>query len=459
MAAAPQHTWLYLLLTFAPLLIGMVLFILGLRGRKLDDHPVCRKCRYDLCGTPDAAACPECGRDLKARWAVRVGNRRRRRVPLVAGPLMIVLSLGVIVTSLSGTNLNPYKPFWLLKLEATTPALGFRSRALDELITRVQHKTLTPAQLDELLATALRVQADTSITWDTKWGHLYCDLLTQGVGTMRQHKQYAEHLYSSQIYARRYVRRGDPIPAAISILPSRGQGDEFHGFDYKPVGERFEIAGLIDHKMTSFNPNPKYFVPGQWPDSRRWIPTDQEPFDQLDTGEYTLECTALIEVTPGMRRSPMAGTTELSSETTITLLPTDTEDDIELYSDPAAAASLDRYLPTQQVNFDTGLNGHHINISDVAWPNIKQDLTGFTFAYRVYVRHNGQEWPTNKYFIGHGSRSEWITERGEIPRFVDTGRVTLIYRPDKDAARRTLDVYRILDHEFVIKDVQIVRQP
>ena len=51
--------------------VGTALLILGLRGRRLDGHPVCRKCRFDLVGTPDVSVCPECGRDVTQPATVR----------------------------------------------------------------------------------------------------------------------------------------------------------------------------------------------------------------------------------------------------------------------------------------------------------------------------------------------------------------------------------------------------
>src|SRR5690349_6074803 len=65
-----------LLLTVPPaatLLLGVVLLALGLRGRRVGDHPYCRRCGFDLFGLPPAhPACPECGADLLAAPAKSV---------------------------------------------------------------------------------------------------------------------------------------------------------------------------------------------------------------------------------------------------------------------------------------------------------------------------------------------------------------------------------------------------
>ena len=77
---APTVSWTSLI--FLPLLMllaGAVLLVIGLRGRRVGDHPVCRRCGFDLFGNPAAARCPECGADLGVSGAVRTGHLRRRR--------------------------------------------------------------------------------------------------------------------------------------------------------------------------------------------------------------------------------------------------------------------------------------------------------------------------------------------------------------------------------------------
>ncbi len=34
---------------------GVVALVLGLRGRRIDDHPICRKCGFDLVGSLPSA--------------------------------------------------------------------------------------------------------------------------------------------------------------------------------------------------------------------------------------------------------------------------------------------------------------------------------------------------------------------------------------------------------------------
>src|SRR5438067_13324862 len=88
-------TILPLLAPAAAVLVAAGLLVYALRGRRIDDHPVCRKCGFDLFGKPEGSTvCSECGADLAGKRAVRVGNRRRRSRVLAAAAPMLLLSAG-----------------------------------------------------------------------------------------------------------------------------------------------------------------------------------------------------------------------------------------------------------------------------------------------------------------------------------------------------------------------------
>src|SRR5215208_2333842 len=72
----------YTLTLFTAIACGVtgLMMILARRGRRIDDHPLCRKCGFDLFGLPGTSHnCPECGRDLRRRRATRIGHRQRHR--------------------------------------------------------------------------------------------------------------------------------------------------------------------------------------------------------------------------------------------------------------------------------------------------------------------------------------------------------------------------------------------
>ncbi len=104
------------------LLIGVVLTWLGLRGRRVDNHPICRRCRRDLFGLgSDSAACPECGADLTT-YNIRTGTRVRRSRFIYVGATLAVLGLLALtpltMTLMLGARANGMKPLWLLMWES-----------------------------------------------------------------------------------------------------------------------------------------------------------------------------------------------------------------------------------------------------------------------------------------------------------------------------------------------------
>lgn len=136
------------------LVIGAILTVRGWCGPRIDDHPRCRRCRYDLSGIDDPQTCPECGRALTRRRAVRHGRRRRRRVVLVFGVLLLLLGAtggGMVgVDRAKSIEWDPHKPTWWL----TSDLRNGRLRAWNELRRRQNHDALSVDQTVTLVGIA-----------------------------------------------------------------------------------------------------------------------------------------------------------------------------------------------------------------------------------------------------------------------------------------------------------------
>ncbi len=176
--------------------IGIGLLVVGVRGRKIDDHPVCRRCRFDLIGLPGAASCPECGADLSRRGAVRLGQRKRRPRVVAIGALALGLSLllaaGLLSVRVAGISLNTYKPVWMLTGEAVGINQNVAAAARSELLARHKASAITASQARSIADMVLARQADALAEWDPQLGVLLETLWAAGLVDDNQLNIYAK---------------------------------------------------------------------------------------------------------------------------------------------------------------------------------------------------------------------------------------------------------------------------
>jgi hypothetical protein len=145
------------------LLVGLVLFIVAWRGRRIDDHPLCRRCGFDLLGLPeDSEKCSECGVNLNRHRAIRIGNHQRRWGWLFLASFVILENgswLSVQArSSLQSVNWNDHKPIWLLLRESRSTRAHQPNRAIDRLVTLALHGKLNDDEKIALGDAILQVQ-------------------------------------------------------------------------------------------------------------------------------------------------------------------------------------------------------------------------------------------------------------------------------------------------------------
>jgi len=164
-----------MLIAIAFAALGCAMIVIGWRGRRIDDHPLCRACGFDLVGrAPESTRCAECGAHLDLPRAIRVGHRVRRAGLLVSGialflPAALVLGTITMVTA-RGIDLTPYKPDWLLAREVNGPANPSAGKSLAELTKRVQAGTVADRHIASVTATCLAKQGQPQLAWDPAWG-------------------------------------------------------------------------------------------------------------------------------------------------------------------------------------------------------------------------------------------------------------------------------------------------
>jgi ribosomal protein L37E len=166
---------LLLSLSAAAFVISAAALGYALRGRRVDDHPVCRRCGFDLYGKPDGATrCSECGADLSRQRAVRVGRRETRRGLLKASAPLLLVSVGLLGVQgwgrARGVDWNHHKPTWWLMREAEAPDAATRDAALAELTRRIGDGSLERGREEALVQKAIVHQSDWNQPWVPGWG-------------------------------------------------------------------------------------------------------------------------------------------------------------------------------------------------------------------------------------------------------------------------------------------------
>jgi hypothetical protein len=191
--------------------------VVARRGRVVDDHPLCRRCGFDLFGTPHTTdRCNECGRDLRAPGAIRIGHRKPIGWLTWASSLTLaacLLVLAIQIATASGRfNWRAYAPLGWLQRDAASPDATVRDPALAEILRRVEAKAISAKQASSLVEQALTHQADASQAWVPRWGELLERLRDQQQVSNEQWGRYAMQAFSQGLTARPKVVKGDPLP-------------------------------------------------------------------------------------------------------------------------------------------------------------------------------------------------------------------------------------------------------
>jgi ribosomal protein L37E len=205
---------------------GGALTWLGMRGRRVDDHPICRKCGFDLFGRPEGSTrCAECGADTTRPRATRSGRRVRRRWAVVLGAMMLAVGLslgtGGGYAAYTVTDWQTKKPVWWLVREMRSKNTATRDAAMSEATRRLAGSRLSQAELERILDYALAKQADPSTPWWTGLGDFVEQAHFRRVLSDDRWRRYGEQAVRLELTVRPQVRRGDPIPYAVRVVEQR----------------------------------------------------------------------------------------------------------------------------------------------------------------------------------------------------------------------------------------------
>jgi hypothetical protein len=184
----------------ALLLVALTLIIWAWRGKRIDGHPVCRRCEYDLFGLPAGVPrCPECGADLGARRAVKSGNQRKHARGLTCGFVILPLAGGWLGTDIyhhvRQIDFERHKPVWLLLRDMRDADVIRRQDARDEFMRRLAAGELSDRQGRAVAAAGLDFLADPKNPWYREWMPLMGEICRRGKISPQLHARYVRWLF------------------------------------------------------------------------------------------------------------------------------------------------------------------------------------------------------------------------------------------------------------------------
>ncbi len=478
------------------LLAGAALLWRGLRGRTVDDHPLCRRCRFDLTGLPAGRAnCPECGADLAAPQSKIVGHRERRRGPVALGLALLIPALlaggGAAWWAGSDFDFTPHKPVWLLVRQADGPAAPGTDAAREELFRRLaagelsgpqmagltglavrrvaaapaawptrwglavlagfQGGTLSAAQTDAVTDRALAIQSDPAIPWDFAWG----DWVEQARAAGK----------ASDARWRRYARQAVP-PLTVRVRPRVAAGVEAFAGEVTLPGRRgandSQVILLVVGERTRFDDAP-WHLPLNYmtqnsslgsPGSAGALaepfivnsPTPPSPLVAwLSPGRHRLAVRAKVIVQESYSRPPLVEWTE-EPAADFTVLPLGESSTVPV-KDPAAEPAVLAALRVRQLERDE---------SDPAFVGFylepRKPPVGLSFD--LFLRDAaGREWPMSG--VTQKAGRSISTYVGGKAAGLAAGPVDVLLRPSRMRAEGSLDLTSYWGRPAILRGVKL----
>ncbi len=441
------------------MLVAIGLITVAWRGAAIDNHPLCRRCGFDLFGKPAAATrCGECGADLHRRRAIRIGHRRKRRGLLGAGALLLVIILGVGGTVGYGkaqhVNWWHYSPFWFILREAGSTDAIWRGPALQELQYRyapltaygsMSSQPLSGSQVDQLIEAGLAYQKDQSKPWDDAWGILLETMATDGRMPADKWSRYMSQGIDGafSLSVRKFVRRGDPVPYALDCRAGRVSTYAASTWDASFSNATFELGGNGNWHVADGYSALRPGLGFGW--------TEHRTCDSAHTETLSNDCLQRARFRAHVKIITVGGAA--------------VENDIELISDFTLLPSSNRPL---KINADPKLNDAITKMLSIEFAELERhggakrflrfrlrDEPPVALAFDVLVGSAGNEIHVGSITFAklqYCDAIQWV----QFPWPDGThGPVNVILRANPNLALESMDIYEIWGGEIVFKELPV----
>lgn len=445
------------LLVFLAMFLGAAALVWrGLRGRRVGDHPTCRRCGFDLFGAPpDSANCPECGVDVRHGRNVVTGRRQRDAWPfVVAATLLVLVTLGAIGIS-TKIDWRARLPTWYVLREARTGSAASRVVPIDQLLARDALASLPGEQRLALGRAILALQRDPSKVWKGTWGDWLAQRAIDGALPAAEADTFWQNVLANCAAALRpTIRRGDRERTRISMnMPSGLSSSSIAHARMNTANRTLTLDGAaVGKPLGSMSFGISLSGGAGWAGTSE----NDDAWTKLAVGPHAVEwaCPVNIYAGPMGADDEGRGRTQLAHviirwRGTVTVVD---GDDVRRVPDPTLADAIRQAITVKKLRLPAKANYS---------PMLELQLGTFPVdvAFDVFARQgDGPEQKLTtlqreKLATG-GSHSIGLSSVKLTP-----GTATLIFRASADAARSTVELFQIWDGEVRVEDVPVELEP
>ncbi len=447
MVQIPTMFWIVVL---APVLIASTTALwLGLRGRRMGSHPVCRACGFDLRAQPAASPrCPECGALLDSPNAVVIGDRHRRPFLATVGATIVLLSSAFVGLNIYGQlaniDSNKYMPVWWLTREADSSVIATRDAALKELLSRAGSGALSKNQMNALSDHALVLQADQNKLWVPAWGDLVEQAHTTGMLSDEKWQQYARQAVVVHMVVRPVVRRGDQIPVSVNNeMPRGGTTQSFWLSESFTLDSKEWARDGFDFGISTSG------MGGSGMGTA--VQIDRAKEAQLANGEHRLKITVHARLSslpyPGGQRITDAA---IPLEATFKLVPA-TDKTVSPVNDTTLQGAVEQSITARDFRWNSNMTRAYVEgMLDVK--SAPADL-----AFKVFMRADGKDQSLGEITIAKGTAMNYGV--GGDVKGITSSDVDLVLKPDLETARQTVNLTTFWNGTVTIHHVHINGTP
>lgn len=427
-----------------PLLAGIGLIARGRRGRQIDDHPICRRCGFDLIGLPhDVHRCSECGADLRDPRSIIHGRRVRRTGLIFGGAMLVISTLAFVAVPLymavQQGGLTPYKPVWWLVGNAKGSGRYSQSTALRELVRRARARMLDDSNARRIADETL-VQQQSASPWLSEWGDLMEILRSQDLVDDERWKRYMRQAVRGTLAVRPIIGRHDVLPFRTDFecrLSSGGlQAVLTHRTAFDEAPQSDSSGGMLILRSTSGSRSEQ-------------LQLRKGQHIELEPGPHKLHVmvrVAIISERQEPNAAPPVMEYEIPLQANWTLASTEHQP-VTPIDDPSVAAAIEAGILVSLVR----QSGKPDQVSG----SLSMRPAQYPLAFEVFARQGDREVRLTSISLpaGDTKRQSFLDQTGGIEGNV----VDLIFRPSADVARRTVDMTQYWNGTIEIKDVPITK--